>query len=133
MLNVLVLTASLIQAPTEIRCEHKPMNNLPDKLRAELVADDAGVYTFTLDNAAKVEKRTGMTCMFHKTEPAVFSCLAKQGAWGATGNRIRETAVDSDGRDTSFDGYVFELVKNPLGEARAIRTLRMPASGCTTK
>ncbi len=133
MLSLLVLTASLLQAPTEIRCQHKPMKNLPDTLRAELVADEAGVYTFTLDNAAKAEKRTGMTCMFHKTEPGVFSCLAKQGAWGANGNRIRETAVDSDGRDTSFDGFVFELVKNPLGEASSLRTIRMPASSCTAR
>ncbi len=133
MLNVLVLTASLLQAPTEIRCEHKPMKNLPDKLRAELTADDAGVYTFVLDNAAKAEKRTGMTCRFHPSDAGVFSCLGSKGAWGAVANRIRETAVDSDGNDTSFDGYVVELVRAPLGEARTMRTVRFPASTCTAK
>jgi hypothetical protein len=133
MLHALVVTAALLQAPTEIRCEHQPMKNLPDKLRAELVADDAGVFTFTIDNATKPEKRTGMTCRFHKVEPAVFSCLGSKGAWGAVGNRVRETAVDSDGNDTSFDGYLFELVKAPLGEARTMRSIRVPASACTTK
>jgi hypothetical protein len=114
-----------------LECHDKAYPNLPGESSIAVRKEKSGQYVAMAQSYDKPKIYKRLKCQLHRSESGVFTC--RQGsALGVQSRRVTERSIDTDGHEASFDGYVIEVVKNPLGEPDTVLTLRFAKDRCQT-
>lgn len=116
-----------------VQCKERYYENLPGQNSLVLTKTRSGSFTAVTESYAKPRTYPNLKCRFHPKDGRIFSCETDGGAlWGVDGQRLQSSGIDSEGNETNFDGYVFEVTKYPHGDDReTVVSLRFGKDKCT--
>jgi len=120
-------------APTVIvKCKEKTYPNISGENSFLLKKEKDGTFTAVTESYGKPKNYPQLNCRFHSKEGKVFFCEGgAERQWGAVGQRVKSLSVKVDGSETLFDGYLFEVVKNPLGELQTVFSVPFGVDKCS--
>lgn len=120
-------------AVSVIQCKDRYFPNLPGQNAFLLRKEKAGTFTAVGESYGKPKTYPHLKCSFDAKDAKIFYCMTEDGLWGAHGERMQTTGVDLAGKETVFDGYRIEIVKEPDGdEPVAVMSLQFDTSKCAT-
>jgi hypothetical protein len=125
---IIACSSTTALARPGISCRHKTFPNLPGENAMVLARRGSGGYELTVQSYGK-PKSFKVKCTFHDKDAGTFYC-AQGSRRGFFCNRIRELSVTTDGKAQVFEGYTFQAVNAPLGQARPFMTLRFGREAC---
>jgi hypothetical protein len=116
-----------------VGCSEKTFPNLPGENSYSLRKEKDGEFSVSVQSYGKPKMYQHLRCRFHSKDRNVFFCDDKGGHWGVSSQRVQSSSVEGDGSETTFDGYLFEVLKAPHGEPQTIVSMRFGAGKCARR